>query len=232
MVSPNYKALFFGKSLPPLRQKEFKMNHQNQTITQSQNGKRGFQSSLTDANREFIRRELLAGKTLKSIASSVGLSGQRIQQYAKQWGIDSFKIRQAQKAREDEASRIAKFGPKWSTPEARNTEIYKIMKRKFQSLVSNAKKKGTLVEIDFSYFQHFPTHCPVLGIQLDYLSRGRADNAPSFDKIDPKKGYVPGNVKIMSWRANRIKNDGYLHEFKMLVIFLEAIRQVSPGEAR
>lgn len=208
------------------------MNYQNQTFTQSQNGKRGFQSSLTDANREFIRRELLAGKTLKSIAFSVGLSGQRIQQLAKQWGIDSFKIRQAQKAREDEASRIAQYGHAWFTPEARNTEIYKIMKRKLQTLAANAKKKGVKFEIDISYFQDFPKHCPVLGIELDYLSRGRADNAPSIDKIDPRGGYTPGNVVIMSWRANRIKNDGYLHEFKMLVIFLEAIRQVSSGEAR
>ena len=200
------------------------MNHQNQT-SQSQKGTPGFKARVTPEQRAFIRESLLRGETSRFIGKEVGISGQRIAQYAGQWGINSLRIRQERKAREDKQARIARYGEAWESPEARDSEIYKIMKRKFQSLVSNAKKKGTLVEIDFSYFQHFPTHCPVLGTELDYLSRGRADNAPSFDKIDPKKGYVPGNVKIMSWRANRIKNDGYPHEFKMLVIFFESIEK-------
>lgn len=201
------------------------MNHQHQT-SQSQKGIRGFQARMTPEQLIFIRESLLRGETLRFIGKQVGISGQRIQQYAGQWGIDSFKIRQKRKAEEDRNARIARYGEAWETAEARDTEIYKIMKRKFQALLSNAKKNGTPVEIDFSYFDYFPTHCPVLGAELDYLSRGRADNAPSFDKIDPNKGYVPRNVKIMSWRANRIKNDGYLHEFKKLVSYLESFEQL------
>ncbi len=117
-------------------------NISHEANEQSQKGIRGFQSRLTADHLDFIRKSLLSGKTVKSIGLVVGVSGQRIQQYAKKWGIDSFKIRQAQKAREDEASRIARYGLAWSTPEARNTEIYKIMKRKLQTLAANAKKKG------------------------------------------------------------------------------------------
>lgn len=61
----------------------------------------------------------------------------------------------------------------------------------------------------------WPTHCPVLGIALDYLGErgweGR-ENGPSFDRWDNDQGYVPGNVRVISWRANRLKNNGTWQE--------------------
>ena len=54
-----------------------------------------------------------------------------------------------------------------------------------------------------------PATCPVLGIPIDPFGGGVCGNrnSPSFDRIDPNKGYVPGNVVIISWRANRLKSD-------------------------
>lgn len=59
-----------------------------------------------------------------------------------------------------------------------------------------------------------PTHCPMLGIELNYLGGnsvgdgfGRTDFSPSLDQIKPSKGYTEDNIQIISWRANRIKND-------------------------
>jgi hypothetical protein len=68
-----------------------------------------------------------------------------------------------------------------------------------------AKKQGvpcTLVLADIK----IPTHCPALGILLT-ASRGKqwTDNSPSLDRIVPERGYVPGNVVVISMRANRIK---------------------------
>ncbi|HVI58041.1 MAG TPA: hypothetical protein VM619_04085 [Luteimonas sp.] len=51
-----------------------------------------------------------------------------------------------------------------------------------------------------------PKVCPVLGLVLDY-SGEHTDASPSFDRIDPAAGYVPGNVQVISLRANRIKRD-------------------------
>lgn len=57
----------------------------------------------------------------------------------------------------------------------------------------------------------WPTHCPVLGIELDYSTvRPRKwDNPanPSLDRWDNLKGYVPGNVFVISMRANCLKNN-------------------------
>lgn len=67
----------------------------------------------------------------------------------------------------------------------------------------------------------FPTHCPVLGIPLFFTEGGRTDNTPSLDKLIPEKGYVKGNIKIISWKANRLKNNATLDELKKLVVYLE-----------
>lgn len=50
--------------------------------------------------------------------------------------------------------------------------------------------------------------CPVLGILLKKAAKAKqSNNTASLDRIDPKKGYVPGNVIVMSALANRIKNN-------------------------
>jgi len=54
-----------------------------------------------------------------------------------------------------------------------------------------------------------PKYCPVLGIELKRNAGhfGPCDTSPSVDKLTPKLGYIPGNVRIISNRANRLKGD-------------------------
>ena len=52
-----------------------------------------------------------------------------------------------------------------------------------------------------------PTHCPLLGIPLDHTKGVRHDGSPTLDKIRPELGYVPGNVRVVSWLANAVKRD-------------------------
>lgn len=64
------------------------------------------------------------------------------------------------------------------------------------------------------------THCPLLGLKLSYAkydTNQTPDNYASLDKIDPTKGYVVGNVQIISFRANTLKNSATLEELKMIV---------------
>jgi hypothetical protein len=52
-----------------------------------------------------------------------------------------------------------------------------------------------------------PDSCPVLGIPLELSEWGRSDNSPSLDRLVPSRGYVPGNVKVISFLANRLKSN-------------------------
>jgi hypothetical protein len=56
-----------------------------------------------------------------------------------------------------------------------------------------------------------PTHCPLLGTLLDTYAES-VDVHPSIDRKNPALGYVPGNVWIISHRANRIKSDASSEE--------------------
>jgi len=70
-----------------------------------------------------------------------------------------------------------------------------------------------------------PELCPVFGCRLEWgWGKMGSSNylSPSLDRHDPKQGYIKGNVKVISNRANHLKNDGTLAEFRALVAYLEA----------
>jgi hypothetical protein len=70
-----------------------------------------------------------------------------------------------------------------------------------------------------------PVLCPVLGMPIDYGRKqrlGPGDDSPSIDRIVPALGYVAGNVRIMSFRANRIRNNATLDDLRKLVLYLES----------
>lgn len=90
----------------------------------------------------------------------------------------------------------------------------------------NAAKRGVEFRLTVDDLT-WPTHCPVLGIKLNYgkPSNGRgSDDSPSLDRHIPSLGYTPGNVVVMSWRANRLKCDGTVEEFHALIEYLRKTR--------
>lgn len=108
--------------------------------------------------------------------------------------------------------------------EAQNNKNRENPKR---SMTQRAKTRASKAGVSFSITEdcfEIPEYCPVLGIKLEHSrgSKGYEDNSPSLDRIKPELGYVPGNVAIISMRANRLKNDGTLEEFRKLVKWLEA----------
>lgn len=80
----------------------------------------------------------------------------------------------------------------------------------------------TITENDIEW----PEICPALGIPLIYEryvrngKKGPKDNSPSFDRIDPNKGYIPGNVQILSNRANQIKSNATAEELMKVALFV------------
>lgn len=62
--------------------------------------------------------------------------------------------------------------------------------------------------------------CPVFNFLLrwenDTNKGGGVFNSPSLDRIDPNKGYIKGNTRIISFKANTIKNNATLEELQLI----------------
>lgn len=92
----------------------------------------------------------------------------------------------------------------------------------YQSAKQSAKKRGLEFNIDKDDIV-IPEYCPVFKTSFSGEERsGRNPKAPSIDRIDSTKGYIKGNIQILSWRANKLKSNGTLEEFEQLLEFLHA----------
>ena len=85
----------------------------------------------------------------------------------------------------------------------------------WQSAKSRAKKEGFEFTIELSDII-IPKICPILKKPLVFTAgQGmRNDYTPSLDKINPKKGYIKGNVCIISMKANVMKNNATREELE------------------
>lgn len=80
---------------------------------------------------------------------------------------------------------------------------------------NRSKKKNLDFNIDVSDIV-IPETCPVLGIPLYLGNRILSPNSPTIDRIDSSKGYVKGNVRVISSRANTLKNNATLEELRLV----------------
>lgn len=105
-------------------------------------------------------------------------------------------------------------------------ERYADDKNYLSYILDRCRSRASAKGIEFSITLDdlvIPEVCPVLGIPLK-RNKGTgkaAASSPSVDRIDPTKGYVPGNVQIMSYKANCMKNNASPDELRT---FAEWIR--------
>ena len=92
-------------------------------------------------------------------------------------------------------------------------------KTMFNSARSRAKKLGLLFDITIEDI-HIPDECPVFSTPFGKGGRYARDNSMTLDRKNTALGYVPGNVFVISWRANRLKSNGTLDDFKKIIEYL------------
>jgi len=70
-----------------------------------------------------------------------------------------------------------------------------------------------------------PSHCPVLGMELKSGIGNKRDasfdSSPSLDRMNPSLGYVKENVRVISLRANKIKNCGTIEEHQKIIEYMK-----------
>lgn len=77
-------------------------------------------------------------------------------------------------------------------------------KNLFQLAQHRAKTKGIEFNIELSDII-IPEICPILGLPIKKAIDGNRDLSPSLDRIDNSKGYIKGNVQVISFKANAMK---------------------------
>lgn len=61
-----------------------------------------------------------------------------------------------------------------------------------------------------------PTHCPITGMEIGFDK----DEGLSLDRIDNSKGYIPGNVAVISHRMNTLKSSATIEEIEGLLAYM------------
>lgn len=87
-------------------------------------------------------------------------------------------------------------------------------------ILMRARRRAKKFGVEFNITESdivIPKRCPVLGIRMSRRPGRACADSPSLDRINPKRGYVRGNVWVISWRANRLKGDATVAELERLV---------------
>ena len=92
------------------------------------------------------------------------------------------------------------------------------------SAKNNAKTSGREFTITADDIV-IPTHCPILGVRLTPVGTSPRTFNASIDRLDNTKGYVPGNIFIISWQANVWKGARTVEQVRSLLRYMETANQ-------
>lgn len=102
---------------------------------------------------------------------------------------------------------------------ARNQRRKNVAPYLLRTARSRAKRLGVPFDLKVGDI-HVPEKCPVLGIRLATGVSGFSDASPSLDRVIPSLGYIKGNIRVISMRANAIKRDATAEELAKVLAYV------------
>ena len=109
----------------------------------------------------------------------------------------------------------------YDEPHSRTSKRYML----WNNSKHRAMRKGLEFNLELDDIPQIPEYCPVLGLKLDVNAKSFQDNSPTLDRIDSSKGYVKGNIRIISYRANMLKSNATFEEIKKIYKDSKRIRK-------
>jgi len=92
-------------------------------------------------------------------------------------------------------------------------------KAKVTLLKAKALRSNLPFDLDEQWFQNNnQIFCPVLGIRLN---QGDRNSVSSVDRIIPELGYVKENCRIISMKANMLKNNATVEELEKIIQYMK-----------
>ncbi len=100
--------------------------------------------------------------------------------------------------------------------------------RWINTITSQTKGRAKKLNIPFDEqavriaLKNCPEVCPVFKTKFVIgEGAGPKESSPTLDRIIPENGYVTGNVCVISWKANRLKNNSSFEELLQVVEWLD-----------
>jgi hypothetical protein len=136
---------------------------------------------------------------------------------------DTDSARAAQKKYRESAHGIAYVRAKYREYRDSGARVAAYRRCICHRMLQGAKTRARRLGLPFSLVPadiQLPEACPVLGIPILIGSGHTVDGSPTVDRIVPEFGYVSWNVRIISHRANRLKNDGTAEELRLVAEYV------------
>jgi len=111
-------------------------------------------------------------------------------------------------------------------PKERKKETYNTIEN---ILLMSAQDRANKKKLEFSIKHEdvfIPKYCPILGIKIDKFledtsqSHESRTSSPSLDRVDSSKGYIKGNVAVISYRANILKGQGTAQQHRLIASWI------------
>ena len=140
--------------------------------------------------------------------------------------------------KKEEARKARRLGEKlrrWKLNQAALVSRERFLRNRKVQLVSNRRYMARKAGLEFTITADslsWPEFCPVLGIKLDYLTRGKIKpNLPTIDRVDTRYGYHDWNSRIISFRANTKKNTLSVSELTLILSYINRVRDEASEKA-
>ena len=94
-------------------------------------------------------------------------------------------------------------------------------------LYTIARKRATKYNMEFTITEndiHVPEKCPITGVKLEvYVNTAKQSYlyAASLDRVDNSRGYIPGNIRVISRKANMMKRDLNIEMAEKLIKYMK-----------
>jgi len=115
-------------------------------------------------------------------------------------------LEQHKRYREENKDKRKEYNKKWLA-DNRDRSV-------FLSIRTRARKLDIPFDLELDDITSYDT-CPIFGFKMERGGCKDSRSSPSVDKIIPSKGYVKGNIQVISNKANRMKNDATPEELRM-----------------
>lgn len=112
----------------------------------------------------------------------------------------------------------------------KNRELLRNKQRKFREIepyphkiIRHVKSRCKILNIPFNLTVDdivMPEFCEITGNKLDYKNF-KNSNFATLDRLIPEKGYVKGNVKIISKKMNILKSNGSIKDFQSIIDYIK-----------